>query len=121
VWVESYGRGVHRWRPDTRRSEQIAQLPEGHVPDGLKIAGNGDVWITTFMGSGVDILRSDGTPVDFLETGGTVLNCVFHQGDLIITDMGDIEGLNDAAPMDGSLWRVEGMLLFRGAVTPRTA
>lgn len=123
VWVESYERGVYRWRADTRRSEQIAQLPEGHVPDGLKVAANGDLWVTAFMGGGVDILRPDGTIIDFLETGGTVLNCVFHDGDLIITDMGDMRGaLTDAAPMEGRLWRVEvgvaGMPLFRGAIAP---
>jgi gluconolactonase len=51
-----------------------------------------------------------------------VLNCVFHAGDLIITDMGDITELTDTAPMDGRLWRVQvgvaGMPLFRGAITP---
>lgn len=123
VWVESYDRGVYRWRPETGRSEPIAQLPEGHVPDGLKVAENGDLWITTFQGGGVDILRPDGTIVDFLETGGTVLNCVFHERDLIITDMGDMRGaLTAAAPMEGRLWRVKvdvaGMPLFRGAITP---
>ena len=61
VWVESYDRGVYRRRPG-RPSEQIHQLPEGHIPDGLKIAANGDLWITTFMSGGVDIIRPDGTP-----------------------------------------------------------
>ncbi len=121
VWVESYDRGVYRRRPGVA-SEQIAQLPEGHVPDGLKVAADGRLWVTTFMGGGVDILRPDGTIDDFLETGGTVLNCVFHDGDLIITDMGDITELTAAAPMDGRLWRVEvgvaGMPLFRGAISP---
>jgi gluconolactonase len=121
VWVESYDRGVYRRRPGVA-SEQIAQLPEGHVPDGLKVAADGRLWVTTFMGGGVDILRPDGTIEDFLETGGTVLNCVFHDGDLIITDMGDITELTAAAPMDGRLWRVEvgvaGMPLYRGAIVP---
>ena len=92
------------------------------MPDGLKVAADGRLWVTTFMGGGVDILRPDGTIEDFLETGGTVLNCVFHDGDLIITDMGDITELTAAAPMDGRLWRVEvgvaGMPLFRGAIAP---
>ena len=78
------------------------------MPDGLKIAADGRLWVTTFMGGGVDILRPDGTIEDFLETGGTVLNCIFHGGDLIITDMGDITELTAAAPMDGRLWRVRG-------------
>ncbi len=120
VWVESYDRGVYRRRPGAA-SEQIAQLPQGHVPDGLKVDADGRLWVTTFMGGGVDILRPDGTIEDFLETGGTVLNCIFHDGDLIVTDMGDITGLSDQAPMDGRLWRVEvdvvGMPLFRGAIS----
>ena len=124
VWVESYDRGVYRRRPGAR-SEQIAQLADGHIPDGLKVAADGRLWVTTFMGGGVDILRPDGTLEDFLDTGGTVLNCVFHAGDLIITDMGDITGLTDQAPMDGRLWRVsvgvQGMPLFRGAITPLAA
>jgi gluconolactonase len=49
---------------------------------------------------------------------------VFHRGDLVITDMGDMRGaLTDAAPMEGRLWRVEvgveGMPLYRGAIAAR--
>jgi gluconolactonase len=119
VWVESYERGVYRRRPGGR-SEQIAQLPEGHIPDGLKIAANGDLWITAFMAGGVDILAPDGTVKDFLETGGVPLNCVFHAGALYITDFGDVSGVTDEAPMEGRLWRVhvdvEGMPPYRGAI-----
>jgi gluconolactonase len=119
VWVESYERGVYRKRPG-RSSEQIATLAPGHVPDGLKVAADGDLWVTTFMGGGVDILAPDGTVKDFLETGGVPLNCVFHEGALIITDFGDITEITADAPMDGRLWRidvgVEGMPLFRGAI-----
>ena len=123
VWVESYERGVYRRRPGSR-SEQIAQLPEGHIPDGLKVAANGDLWVTAFMAGGVDILAPDGKHKDFLETGGVPLNCVFHEGALIITDFGDVtENITDA-PMDGRLWRVDvgvqGLPLFRGAITPRS-
>ena len=119
VWVESYDRGVYRISPDGR-TEQIHQLPEGHVPDGLKIDAEGNLWITTFMSGGVDIVAADGTAIGFLETGGVPLNCTFHQGDLIITDFGDITEITSDAPMDGRLWRVsvdvEGMPLFRGAI-----
>jgi sugar lactone lactonase YvrE len=111
-----------------RHASERADRPAARGPcagRSQEIAASGDLWVTTFMGGGVDILGRDGTHVDFLETGGTVLNCVFHDGDLVITDMGDIEGLSDAAPMGGRLWRVEvgvaGMPLFRGAVTPGTA
>jgi gluconolactonase len=95
-------------------------LPEGHIPDGLKIAANGDLWVTAFMAGGVDILARDGTIKDFLETGGVPLNCVFHEGSLYITDFGDVAAVTDAAPMVGRLRRVavgvEGMPLFRGAI-----
>jgi gluconolactonase len=122
VWVESYDRGIYRKRPG-EASRLIARLDEGHVPDGLKIAANGDLWVTAFMGGGVDILAPDGTHKDFLETGGVPLNCIFLDGSLIITDFGEITAVTADAPMLGRLWRVdvgvEGMPLFRGAITPR--
>ena len=119
VGVESYERGVYRKRPG-RPSEQIAQLAPGHIPDGLKIDAAGNLWVTAFMAGGVDILRPDGTSIDFLETGGVPLNCVFMGTDLVITDFGDVTEVTAAAPMDGRLWRVgvgtAGMPLFRGAI-----
>jgi gluconolactonase len=119
VWVESYDRGVYRMRPG-RESELIHQLPEDHIPDGLKVDAQGNLWITTFMSGGVDIVRPDGSPLDFLETGGVPLNCVFHAGDLIITDFGDVTEVTAEAPMEGRLWRVavgvQGLPLFRGAI-----
>jgi gluconolactonase len=75
------------------------------------------------MSGGVDVVAPDGTAVDFLETGGVPLNCVFHEGDLLITDFGDITEVGDDAPMEGRLWRVavgvEGMPLFRGSIARR--
>lgn len=123
VWVESYERGIYRKRPG-QPSEQIARLAEGHIPDGLKIAADGDLWVTTVLGGGVDVLTSDGTWKDFLETGGAPLNCIFHGGALYITDFGDITEIGADAPMNGRLWRVdvgvEGMPLFRGSIAART-
>ena len=119
MWVESYERGVYRKRGDAP-SERIAVLPEGHIPDGLKVAADGDLWITTVLGGTVDILAPDGTFRDSLETGGAPLNCLFVDGDLIITDFGDRTEVPAAAPMDGRLWRVDvgviGMPLFRGSI-----
>jgi gluconolactonase len=119
VWVESYDRGVYRKRPG-KPSEQISQLAQGHIPDGLKIAANGDLWIASFMSGGVDVIARDGTAIDFLQTGGVPLNCVFHDGTLIITDFGDVTEVTAAAPMDGRLWKVDvgvdGMPLFRGSI-----
>ena len=41
VWVESYTRRVVRRDPDGR-TEVVVTLADGHVPDGLKVAANGD-------------------------------------------------------------------------------
>lgn len=119
VWVESYDRGVYRMRPG-EPSELIAVLPENHIPDGLKIASDGTLWITAFMAGGIDVLAADGTHLRFIETGGVPLNCIFEGESLIITDFGDVTEITEAAPMDGRLWRiptgVTGMPLFRGRI-----
>lgn len=120
VWVDSYGRGVYR-RPSDGPSEQFCRLPDGHIPDGLKVDVEGNLWITAYSGGGIDVVRPDGTIIDFLETGGCPLNCVFHDGALFVTDLGDVGGVSDDAFMGGRLQRVdvgvEGMPLFRGAIT----
>ena len=119
IWVESYDRGVFR-RPPGGPSEQIAVLPENHIPDGLKIDESGNLWIAAFMSGGLDILRADGTYLDFLETGGVPLNCIFWGDSLVITDFGEVTAVTDQAPEDGRLWRVpvgvRGRPLFRGQV-----
>jgi gluconolactonase len=125
VWVESYTLQVWRRRADGSK-EMIHQLPDGHVPDGLKVAANGDLWITTFQSGGVDVIAADGSPVRFVQTGGVQCNCLLHDGYLYLTDFGDIEGdVPAAAPMVGRLSRlkvdVEGMPLFRGDIAAAVA
>jgi gluconolactonase len=118
VWVESYTLRVVRRRPDGAK-RVIHTMPEGHIPDGLKIDANGNFWITAVAAGGVDVIDTNGKPLHFLETGGTILNCVFGKGGaLYCCDMGpfDVTG----AAMTGRLIKVdvgvEGMPLFRGAV-----
>jgi gluconolactonase len=119
VWVESYTLHVHRLRGDGT-VEELHTLPDGHIPDGLKVAADGSLWITTFTSGGVDIVAADGTPIDFLETGGVQCNCIFHDGFLYLTDFGEGAEVTSTAPMIGRLSRVpvdvEGMPLFRGAI-----
>jgi len=119
VWVESYRRRVYRMKPGGD-PVMIHQLPDAHVPDGLKIDSDGNFWITTFSSHGVDIVAPDGRSLDFLETGGIPLNCVFHDGDLLVTNYGDVEGVPAEPPMEGWLQRVavgvQGMTQFRGAI-----
>lgn len=119
VWVESYTRRVVRRTPSGKKTV-IHTLPDGHIPDGLKIDVNGDLWITTVASGGVDRIRKDGTPVDFLEVGGTILNCCFGKGGkLFCCDMGPFD--TSGAAMTGRLVEVdvgvEGMPLFRGAIS----
>ena len=94
-------------------------MPEGHIPDGLKIDANGDLWITAVAAGGVDHYSKDGRHVEFLETGGTILNCCFGKGGkMFCCDMGPFD--TTGAAMTGRLIEVdvgvEGMPLFRGAI-----
>ena len=118
VWVESYTLNVVRRRPDGSKTV-IHTLPDGHIPDGFKIDANGNFWITTFGSGGVDVIARDGTPIDFLETGGVMLNCVFGGTSLYLCDFGTTD-TGDATPMFGRLVRVDvgvaGMPQFRGAI-----
>lgn len=119
VWVESYTLNVVRRRPDGSK-KVIRTLPDGHIPDGLKIDVDGNLWITTVASGGIDVLAKDGSPKDFLEIGGTILNCVFGKGGVLYAcDMGVFD--TTGAGMGGRLVRVEvgveGMPLFAGAVS----
>lgn len=119
VWVESYPRLVRRRRPDGIVQE-LCRLPEDHIPDGLKVAANGDLYITSVTSGGIDVVARDGTGIDFLETGGVPLNCVFAGTSLYVTDFGVFD-TSGPAGMDGRLLEVEvgaeGMPLFRGAIS----
>ena len=118
VWVESYTMNVVRRTPDGAK-RVIHKMPDGHIPDGLKIDVDGNLWITAVAAGGVDVIDRDGKPLDFLETGGTILNCVFGRGGaLFCCDMGPFDVTGSA--MTGRLIKVdvgvEGMPLFRGAI-----
>lgn len=118
VWVESYTLNVVRRKPDGSK-QVIHTMPEGHIPDGLKIDTEGNFWIAAVAAGGVDVIDRNGKPLQFIETGGTILNLCFGKGGaLFCCDMGpfDVTG----AAMTGRLIQVdvgvEGMPLFRGAV-----
>lgn len=118
VWVESYTLNVIRRKPNGTKS-LVCKMPDGHIPDGLKIDINGDFWITAVAAGGVDHFTKDGKHVEFLETGGTILNCCFGKGGkLFVCDMGPFD--TSGAAMTGRLVEVavgvEGMPHFRGAI-----
>jgi gluconolactonase len=118
VWVESYTRAVRRRRPNGR-IEDLIELPEGHIPDGLKLAANGDLWITTITSRGLDVVASDGRHVQLFDADCIPLNCVFDGTLLYITDQGEFD-TTAAAKDTGRLVRVdtgvEGMPLMRGSM-----
>lgn len=120
VWDESYTRQVKRRRPDGS-VELLATLPEGRILDGMKRAENGDLYITGATSGGIDVLSPTGE-VEFIRTGGTPLNCVFHGDGLLVTDYGEaaLDDDGDEAASAGRLLRltlgVAGQPLYRGAI-----
>lgn len=121
VWVESYTRRVRRRRPDGHIDEVYVFATDNHVPDGLAVAENGDLYIATLSSGGIHIISADGSRAQLVELGGTVLsNCVFEGQDLYLTDLGSKAAATDDAIYVGRLLRlhldVAGMPMFRGTV-----
>jgi gluconolactonase len=120
VWDESYTRRVRRRRADGT-VQTIATLPESRVPDGMKLAEDGRLFIAGVTSGGIDVLAPDGKAVSFIEAGDGPLNCVFDGQDLIVTDFGVWSREAELAEeMTGRLLRVpvgvRGMPLHRGTV-----
>ena len=95
-------------------------MPEGHIPDGLKIDANGDLWITAVAAGGVDHLlegwqahANSSKPAARFSTAASAKG-----GKLFCCDMGPFD--TTGAAMTGRLIEVdvgvEGMPLFRGAI-----
>jgi gluconolactonase len=121
VWDESYTRQVKRRRPDGS-IELLVTLPEDRLPDGLKRAGNGDLYIASGTSGGIDVVSPDGRLVDFIPTGGTPLNCFFDGADLYVADYGEA-AINDEGEEGADAGRllrlslgVAGQRLYRGAI-----
>jgi gluconolactonase len=104
VWVETYGREVCVLEDGQRRV--ICQLPENHLPDGLDVAADGRLFITTVASHGVTVVSPDGEILDllYLDDDALPTNCCFQGNDLWVTDFG--VG-NEDNPGRGRLWRVE--------------
>jgi gluconolactonase len=125
VWDESYTRTLRRRRP-SGEVELLCTLPEEHMPDGMKLAADGSIFVATITSGGIDVLAPDGSPVGFHATGGEPLNLVFDGTAIVVTDFGELpqyaEGTLASAPACGRLLRlevgVEGRELYRGAISP---
>jgi len=125
VWAESFSRHIRRRAPGGD-VETLATLPEDRIPDGMKLADDGNLFVAGVTSGGIDVVAPDGTLVDFVATGGVPLNCVFRGSDLYIADFGDADPEADegAAVMSGRLTCIdvgaEGRGLYRGAIaSPR--
>jgi gluconolactonase len=121
VWNESFTRRVRRRRPDGS-VELVATLPEDRILDGMKVAADGNLYITGVSSGGIDVLTPDGARAGFIETGGAPLNCVFHGEALLVADFGEWspeaeQGIVAAGRLVRVHAGVAGQPLFRGAVT----
>jgi gluconolactonase len=104
IWVESYSRAVCVL--EEGRRVLLCTLPEGHVPDGLAIAADGRLFITTTASHGITIVDPTGHVLRhlFLDDQALVTNCCFVGSDLWVTDFG--VGFR-AGNKRGRLWRLE--------------
>ena len=104
IWVESYGRYVCELADGQRR--EVCRLPENHIPDGLDIAADGRMFITTVPSHGITVVSPEGEVVDhiYLDENALPTNCCLDGNALWITDFGEGHETN---PERGRLWRVE--------------
>lgn len=118
VWVESYTLKMIRRSPNGAK-KVIHTFKDKHIPDGFKIDTSGNFWVTTVSSGGVDVVGKNGDALDFLETGGVPLNCVFGGTSLYVADFGTFD-TTGPIPMNGRLVKYDvgigGMPLFKGAV-----
>lgn len=105
VWVETYTNAVKR-RTRDGKIVPLCVLPEKGKPDGMKIARNGDFYITALLAEGLDVVRPDGSYVGFLPVGKAPTNCAFVGNTLYVTDGGHL-GLSPDPEMAGALWEIE--------------
>ncbi len=105
VWVETYERHVCVLEDGVRRV--ICQLPADHLPDGLDVASDGRLFISTVASHGVTVVSPDGETLDHLLLDHEALptNCCFDGGALWVTDFG--VGFEDVGSGPGRLWRLE--------------
>ena len=121
VWVESFTRAVRRYVVASGKVEDLCILEdEDAIPDGLKPATNGDLYIATVLTGGVNVVGADGSDKGLLKGfGDYVSNVQFRGSTLYVTDIGG--GSGDDASYHGSISRteldgVEGLPLFPGTI-----
>jgi gluconolactonase len=121
VWVESFTRAIRRFHVDTGKVEDVCILEDTDaIPDGLKPASDGDLYIATVLTGGVNVVGVDGTEKGLLKGfGDYVSNVQFRGSELWVTDIGG--GSGDDGEYHGSISRTEldgviGLELFPGSI-----
>jgi gluconolactonase len=119
VWGESHTRMIKRRRAGGG-IEVLAELPHGHVPDGLKFDEAGRLWITTVAGSTIDILDCGSGAITEVMCPVMPLNCLFVDGGLLVADGGKFDPATQDVPREGRLvllkTEAKGQPLFRGRI-----
>lgn len=107
VWAESYTGMVRRLRLDTGAIDDIARLPgDNPVADGMCVAADGRLFVTTVNGGGIEVLNPDGSFDQHIKAGNVPTNCVFSGTRLYMTDAGAVADTPDAS-FRGQLWAIE--------------
>lgn len=121
IWVESFTRAVKRYYPATGRVEELCVLANPDcIPDGVKCATNGDLYIATVLTGGVNVVSRDGNEQAFLPGFGDYpTNVQFRGSTIYVTDVGS--GLGTDAVYRGTISRatldgVTGLELFGGSI-----
>ena len=120
VWAESYTGMVRRLNPDNLQITDICKLPgDKPVADGMAVAADGRLFVTTVNGGGIDVINRDGSYDQFLKLGVIPTNCVFSGADLYMTDAGVLADSSDPS-MGGQLWLLrdvtEGLGTWPGSI-----
>ena len=91
---------MRRYHVDTGKVEDICVLEDPDaIPDGLKPATNGDLYIGTVLTGGVSVVGADGTDKGLLKGfGDYVSNVQFRGSTLYVTDIGGGTGDDSGVP-----------------------
>jgi gluconolactonase len=105
-WAESYTGLIKRWSNGTL--DVLAKLPgDNPVADGMAIAENGDLYVTTVNGDGIDVFSADGDLRGHIMAGSYPTNCVFAgDGLLVLTAAGTLADTPNPT-FAGQLWLLD--------------
>ncbi|MGN6681492.1 MAG: SMP-30/gluconolactonase/LRE family protein [Streptosporangiaceae bacterium] len=102
-WSESKAHRVCRL--ENGEAVTFCQLPDTHVPDGMKFAADGRLFVANTTFGGVSVLSAEGEVLTEIDLNEHATNVVFDGSTMYVaaTKVPDIE----ASQRTGSLWKVE--------------